>query len=51
MSQMPPFAKEKFLGGVKAALIQNKLQAITKVEFTDAASGAVMESLAVEASK
>jgi len=51
MSQMPPFAKEKFLGGVKAALLQNKLQAITKVEFTDAASRAVMESLAVEASK
>ena len=51
MSQMPPFAKEKFLSGVKAALVQNKLQAVTKVEFTDAASGAVMESVNISAAQ
>jgi tetratricopeptide (TPR) repeat protein len=51
MSQMPPFAKEKFLSGVKAALVQNKLQAVTKVEFTEATTGAEMESLKVDASK
>jgi tetratricopeptide (TPR) repeat protein len=51
MSQMPPFAKEKFLSGVKAALVQNKLQAVTKVEFTEATTGAVMETLKVDASQ
>jgi hypothetical protein len=51
MSQMPPFAKEKFLSGVKAALVQNKLQAVTKVEFTEATTGAVMETLKVDASR
>jgi tetratricopeptide (TPR) repeat protein len=45
MAQMPPFAKEKFLGGVKAAIAQNKLSQVQEVVFVDHQTGAVMETL------
>lgn len=47
MSQMPPFAKEKFVGGVKAAIERNGLVGVEEVVFADASSGAVMESVAI----
>jgi tetratricopeptide (TPR) repeat protein len=47
MSQMPPFAKDKFLGGIKSALAQNSLADVTEVVFTDVGSQSVMETLAV----
>lgn len=45
MSQMPPFAKEKFFGGIKAAAKQNGLEKISAVSFIDSATGAEMEKL------
>jgi len=45
MAQMPPFAKEKFLSGVKAAIAQNKLPQVREVVFVDHQTGAVMESM------
>jgi tetratricopeptide (TPR) repeat protein len=47
MSQMPPFAKEKFLGGIRSALTQNGLAGIKEVVFTDAVSLTAMETLSV----
>jgi len=47
MSQMPPFAKDKFLGGIKSALAQNSLADVTELVFTDAASQSVMETVGV----
>jgi tetratricopeptide (TPR) repeat protein len=47
MSQMPPFAKEKFFGGLKAAATQNGLEKISRVSFIDEATGAEMESLSL----
>jgi tetratricopeptide (TPR) repeat protein len=49
MSQMPPFAKDKFIGGIKSALAQNGLADVSEVVFADAGSQAVMESVAVAA--
>jgi hypothetical protein len=51
MSQMPPFAKEKFISGVKAALQENKLSDVSQVVFTDAASGAQLESISIPGAK
>jgi cytochrome c-type biogenesis protein CcmH/NrfG len=45
MSQMPPFAKEKFFSGIKAAAKQNGLEKISSVLFIDHATGAEMEKL------
>jgi tetratricopeptide (TPR) repeat protein len=47
MSQMPPFAKDKFVGGVKSALSQNGLTDVKELLFVDAGSGTVMESVVV----
>lgn len=44
MSQMPPFAKQKFISGVQAAIKQNGMTGIRTIEFRDAVSGSVMES-------
>lgn len=49
MSQMPPFAKDKFIGGIKSALSQNGLADVSEVVFADAGSQAVMESVVVAA--
>jgi tetratricopeptide (TPR) repeat protein len=48
MAQMPPFAKEKFLSGVKAAIAQNKLSHIQEVVFIDMATGSAMEIVKLE---
>jgi tetratricopeptide (TPR) repeat protein len=47
MAQMPPFAKEKFISGVKSAIAQNGLSDVTEVVFSDATSGGMMESVAL----
>jgi tetratricopeptide (TPR) repeat protein len=47
MSQMPPFAKDKFLGGIKSALVQNGLAGVNEVVFTDAVSQSAMETLLI----
>lgn len=45
MRQMPPFAKQKFLGGIKARAQAEQLSEIAKIEFRDAADGSVLETL------
>jgi Flp pilus assembly protein TadD len=45
MSQMPPFAKEKFFGGVKSGARSAGLKDGTMVVFVDEASGMEMERL------
>jgi tetratricopeptide (TPR) repeat protein len=47
MSQMPPFAKDKFLGGIRSALAQNGLAGVKEVVFTDAVSQSAMETLSL----
>lgn len=47
MAQMPPFAKQKFFAGLKDALIKNGLSHIEQLDFIDAATGSVMESVTV----
>jgi tetratricopeptide (TPR) repeat protein len=47
MSQMPPFAKDKFIGGIKSALTQNGLADVTELVFTDAGSETVMETVSL----
>ena len=47
MAQMPPFAKEKFFGGLKASIAQFGLSNVSALVFVDAGSGAVMERVGV----
>lgn len=47
MSQMPPFAKEKFFSGLKAAAERNNLADIRLVSFIDAQSGGEMDRLEI----
>jgi len=47
MSQMPPFAKEKFFGGIKTAAKQNGLENISRVSFIDEATSSEMESVSL----
>jgi hypothetical protein len=48
MGQMPPFAKDKFFGGIKAAAKQNGLENVTSVSFIDEATGSEMEKLLLQ---
>lgn len=45
MSQMPPFAKEKFFGSLKKAAEETKLAQITTISFIDLGSGKVMDQI------
>lgn len=45
MSQMPPFAKEKFFGSLKKAAEDTKLSQVKTISFIDLASGKVMEQI------
>lgn len=45
MSQMPPFAKEKFFGSLKKAAEETKITQITTISFIDLASGKVMDQI------
>lgn len=47
MSQMPPFAKEKFFGSLRKAAEQAKITDVKTISFVDLASGKVMEQLAL----
>ena len=47
MQAMPPFAKEKFLGGLKAELTAKNVTLFKEIRFVDTASGEVMETLVV----
>ena len=47
MSQMPPFAKDKFISGIRSAISQNGLTDVKELLFVDAGSAAVMESFVV----
>lgn len=47
MGQMPPFAKEKFFGTVRAAINSAKLEGVSKISFIDDATGATMEEIPV----
>jgi len=47
MSQMPPFAKQKFFSGLKEELAKSNLSQVEQIEFVDAATGDVLERLKV----
>lgn len=48
MKQMPPFAKEKFFGGLKAAALSSGAKNLKTIVFIDHATGAQMEVLTVQ---
>jgi cytochrome c-type biogenesis protein CcmH/NrfG len=50
MGQMPPFAKDKFLGGIKSALTQKGVTGVSSIVFTDEETGSTMESIALSKS-
>ena len=45
MSQMPPFAKEKFFGSLRQAAEAAKLSAVKSITFVDLGSGATMDQI------
>jgi cytochrome c-type biogenesis protein CcmH/NrfG len=45
MDKMPPFAKQKFFAGLRAALDRNTLKHIKRIEFLDAESGRELDVL------
>jgi len=45
MQQMPPFAKDKFYSGIKAAAAQVEKRSIQVVRFVDASSGEELDTL------
>jgi cytochrome c-type biogenesis protein CcmH/NrfG len=45
MSQMPPFAKEKFFGSLKKALQDANISHLKTISFIDIASGKVMDQI------
>ena len=47
MSQMPPFAKEKFFGSLRKAAEDAKITQITTISFIDLATGKVMEQISI----
>ena len=47
MSQMPPFAKEKFFGSLKKAAEETKMSSVTTISFIDLASGTTMDQIAL----
>jgi hypothetical protein len=47
MSQMPPFAKEKFFGSLKKAAEEANISQVKSISFIDLASGKVMDQMAL----
>jgi tetratricopeptide (TPR) repeat protein len=47
MSQMPPFAKEKFFGSLKRAAQEANISHVRTISFIDLASGNVMDQIAL----
>lgn len=47
MSQMPPFAKEKFISGLKQSLANSGLKDVKELAFIDAETGEVMDRVGV----
>ena len=45
MSQMPPFAKEKFFGSLKKAAEEANISQVKSISFIDLASGKVMDQM------
>ena len=45
MDKMPPFAKEKFLNGIKDFAEENAVKDVQRIKFADKASGAIMEEM------
>ncbi len=45
MSQMPPFAKEKFYGSLKKAAQETNISSVRTISFIDLASGKVMDQI------
>lgn len=45
MSQMPPFAKEKFFGSLRKAAESAKISQVKTISFVDLASGKVMDQM------
>jgi cytochrome c-type biogenesis protein CcmH/NrfG len=45
MSQMPPFAKEKFFGSLKNAAREANISHVKTISFIDLASGTIMEQM------
>lgn len=47
MSQMPPFAKQKFFTGLQEAIAKHDLTQVEHIDFVDATSGELLERLKV----
>ena len=47
MSQMPPFAKEKFFGSLRKAAQEANISSVTTISFIDLATGKTMEQIAL----
>jgi len=45
MSQMPPFAKEKFFGSLRSAAQEANISTVKSISFIDLASGKVMDQI------
>ena len=50
MDKMPPFAKEKFFGGLKSFVESEGLEEIKEIVFVDQGSGKVMDTLTIKES-
>ena len=47
MSAMPPFAKDKFFGGIRALTQKGGFSGIKKIVFVDNGSGETLDTLGI----